>query len=157
VTPLLLLALTLQASPSPSPVVTVEAPAELAIRAGEPAELRLKATIAPGYKIQANPASQPFLVPARLELVPHDRVRAGAPEYPAGKPYRLEGASSDLSIYEGTFVIRVPLEAAAASVSAPGSRGVLEGKLHYQACDRVRCLRPSSVPVRLSFRLDPLR
>jgi len=155
----LLLVFAAEARPAPPVVVTVAEPDEVRIVAGGRAEARLVVTIKEGFRIQANPASEPYLVPARLELEDRDRVRVGAPEYPAGQPYRLRGASSDLSVYKGTFVIRVPLEAAlsAATDTPPSGELVLDGTLRYQACNDVMCLRPSSVPVRLPIRIEPPR
>lgn len=151
----LLLALATVAPAAPPAVVTVAEPDELRVVAGGRAEARLVVTIEEGFKIQANPASNPFLVPATLELEADARVRLGAPEYPPGKPYRLPGAASDLSIYEGTFVIRVPLHASGVAPEGAASDVVLEGKLRFQACNRERCLRPSSVAVRVPVKIAP--
>jgi hypothetical protein len=82
----------------------------------------------------------------------------GTPEYPLGQPYRLRAASDDLSIYEGTIVIRVPLEAArAAAADGESVEFVLEGTLRYQACNDIVCLKPSSVAARLPVRIQPSR
>ena len=159
---LVALAFAVQAAPpSPPAVVTVAPPAEVAIVAGGRAEAQVVVTIREGFHIQANPASEPYLIPARLELAGDPRVRVGKSVYPPGRPYRLRGASSDLSTYEGTFVIGVPLEASkpprstAGAVTTEPTSLVLEGALHYQACDDRVCLRPSSVPVRLPLRIEP--
>jgi hypothetical protein len=58
----------------------------------------------------------------------------------------LAGAESDLSIYDGTFEIRLPLDAPRGA--APGEV-TLKGALHYQACNDRICLRPASVPASL--------
>ncbi len=154
---LLLLTVAAQAPTIPKVVVTVEELETITIVEGETAEARLVVTIKEGFKIQANPAADRFLVPARLEFEENDRVRVGPPEYPAGKPYRLRGAASDLSIYEKTIEIRVPLEAIrpAHPDEASSPDVVLEGSLRFQACNAVVCLKPSSVPVRLRVRIEP--
>jgi len=154
------LAALVQVPASPPAVVTVTPPEEQGIQAGGRAEARVVVKIKEGFHVQANPASEPFLVPARLEVRDDERLRAGPPRYPTGKPYRLRGSSRDLSTYEGTFVIRLPL--AAALGSRPGMPSepmtlVLEGALHYQACDDRVCLKPSSVPVRVPVRIEPKR
>jgi hypothetical protein len=109
-----------------------------------------------GFHLQANPASQEYLVPTKLEVVRAADLWPGRPVYPPGRPYRLQGAASDLAIYDGTFEIRVPLEAS--NDAAPGERS-LQGTLHYQACDTRICLKPASVefalPVRIRERLAP--
>ncbi len=155
---LLLLTVASQAPAIPKDIVKVAESEEVRIVAGRRGEARLVATIAEGFRIQANPAAEPFLVPARLELEDDERVRVGPIEYPPGKPYRLRGASSDLSIYKGTFVIRVPLEALPLRLTAgTPAHVVLEGTVWYQACNDVVCLRPSSVSVRVPVRVDPAR
>jgi hypothetical protein len=73
IAPLLLALAT--AARSPPAVVTVAEPGELRVVAGGRAEARLVVTIEKGFKIQANPASNPFLVPATLELEA-DRARS---------------------------------------------------------------------------------
>jgi thiol:disulfide interchange protein DsbD len=155
---LLLLTVAAQAPAIPKVIVSVAEPEEVRVVAGGSAVLELVATISEGFRIQANPASDRFLVPASLELEDDERVRLGPVEYPPGKPYRLRGASDDLSIYEGTVEIRVPLEATLSS--APGGESVavmLKGTLRYQACNDIVCLKPSSVPVRLPVRIGPVR
>ena len=151
-----LLAAAVQAVPTTPVVVTVAVPEQARLVAGGSTRARVVATIKNGFRIQANPASEPYLVPARLRLKEDDRVRVGPVEYPPGKPYRLGGASSDLSVYEGTLAVLVPLEAPRSA--GTGVRGrlelVLEGTLEYQACNNVVCLKPSSTPVRVPVRID---
>jgi hypothetical protein len=83
----------------PPAVVTVEAKA-VSLAVGERGVLEVVATIREGFRIQANPASRPFLVPAHLELEPTARLELGPPEYPPGKAHRLRGTTEDLSVYE---------------------------------------------------------
>lgn len=147
--PLVATLLVVQASTGTPPVVTVSPPGELVVSTQAAAEATLEVTIKKGFHIQANPASERYLIPARLELQTDPRVRVGKPVYPAGRPHRLRGADKDLSTYEGTFVIRVPVEA---SRPEPATLGI-EGRLHYQACDDRVCLRPTSVPVRIPVRI----
>jgi len=149
----LLLVVSIQPRPGPPAVVTVDPPEEVRIIAGQGAEAEIVARIEEGFRIQANPASDEFLIPARLELDGDERLTIGDPEYPAGQPHRLRGASSDLSVYEETVTIRVPLQAPAGDVESEASFDLL-GTLHYQACNDVVCLRPSSVPARLPVRIE---
>ena len=138
---------TLFVAPSPPPpVVTVSAPEAVTVAAGKKAEARVEVKVKEGFRVQANPASEPYLIPLRLEMAETPRVRPGTPVYPVGRPYRLQGTEKELSTYEGTFEIRVPVEVAAGA--SPGDER-LEGVLRYQACDARICLRPTSVPVSL--------
>ncbi len=129
-----------------APVVTVKPPAQVVVTPGKSVETHLSVLVAGGFHLQANPASEEYLVPTRLELTKGSDVWPGKPIYPPGRSYRLQGASSDLSTYEGRFEIRLPIEASAKA--RPGDRA-LTGRLHYQACDAKSCLFPTSVPVEL--------
>lgn len=151
-----MLTLVAQAPAIPKVIVTVAEPEPVTIVAGERAEARIVASIEEGFRIQANPASDRFLVPATLELDDDERVGVGPPEYPSGKPHRLRGASDNLSIYEGTVEFRIPIDAPHTAAPEGGIvELMLQGKLRYQACNDAVCLRPSSVPVRLPVRIEP--
>jgi len=140
----------------PTPVVNVKPPTSVVVAPGGSSEARLTVFVSDGFHLQANPASQEYLVPTKLEVERASDVWPGKPIYPPGRPYRLQGAASDLAIYDGTFEICVPLEAS--NDAAPGDRS-LQGTLHYQACDTRICLKPASVgfalPVRIPERLAP--
>ena len=132
----------------PEDVVTVPELAPVEVTVGRDAEARI--TVAEGCHIQANPASNEFFVPTKLQLRARGGVRPKAPVYPPGQPYRLEGMPSEMMTYEDTFEIAIPLEA---SDSALPGEPVLKGTLRYQACDDRSCLFPVSVPVKLPVRV----
>lgn len=136
---------------SPQIVAVKASPVTLA--AGAATHARVTLIVADGYHVQANPASDEFLVPLRLDLRGERGVRVGKPRYPRGRPYRLPGADMDWMIYNGTLEIAVPLEA---QEKAPEGEHVLRGALHYQACDEGRCFFPASVPVTLPVRVVTL-
>ena len=151
---LLLLVLGVQEPAIPRVIVTIQVPEGVRLVEGHAAEARIVATIADGFKIQANPAADRFLIPTRLQFEPDERVRVGPPKYPAGQPHRLQGAASDMSVYEESVEIRVPLEAAGSPPPhASIAEIVLQGSLRFQACNAVICLKPSSIPVRLPVRI----
>lgn len=124
----------------------------LTVAIGDAVEARLTVRIALGFHIQANPPSQPQLIPALLELEADDGVELGPPVYPLGRPYRLHGATEDLSTYEGTVEIAVPVRTT--PDARPGDH-LLSGTFRYQACDARMCLRPATIPVELRVRLVP--
>ena len=131
-------------------VLTISQEAALPIAPGGSAERCLKVVVSPGYHVQANPASDEFLIPLQLEIEPRDGLRTGDPTYPPGQPHRLEGTDADLLIYEGTFEVLMPIMA---EVSAVPGEYVLDGSLRYQACDSRSCLPPTSVPVEIAVRV----
>jgi hypothetical protein len=129
------------------PVVAVETPA-VRLAPGGRGDVAFVARIREGFRIQANPASQPFLVPAQLDLGSDPRLDVGPACYPPGKPHRLEGTDEALSVYEGEAVIRVRI--GVGPDVAPSTRDiVLQGRLRYQACNATMCLRPAEVGVTL--------
>jgi hypothetical protein len=141
---------------APAPPVVVTATArKVILSAGQRGEIEVVATIRKGFRIQANPASLPFLVPSLLEFDEHEHVDVGSPEYPPGEPHRLRGTTEDLSVYAGRLAIRVPVTARRGSGRESSDDVVLVGRLRYQACNEEVCLRPSSVPVLVPVSLRP--
>jgi len=149
---LVLLVLTAAGAGTPQSVVSVRVPEAIGVVAGESVEARISVTVAQGYHVQANPASEDYLIPTRLELKPARDIAIGKPAYPSGQPYRLSGADKDLKTYAGTFAIGIPLKT---SRKAQPSRRTVEGRLHYQACDLKSCLPPASAQVTLTIEILP--
>ncbi len=54
------------------------------------AEARLIVAVADGFHLQANPSSEEYLVPTKLELVASGGLEPGNPIYPPARPYRLQ-------------------------------------------------------------------
>lgn len=133
------------------PVVAVEDAPPALVASGAAAEAAVQLRIAPGFHIQANPASGPFLIPASLELRGEEGIRVKRPIYPPGGTYRLQGTEDDLMTYGGTVNIRLPITAA--KTAAPGTH-TLRGALRYQACDDRSCLFPASIPVTLTIHVS---
>jgi AhpC/TSA family/Disulphide bond corrector protein DsbC len=141
-----LLAAEAEAPAAPPTMVSVHKPEPITLVAGGTAEARIRVSVAEGYKVQANPAANEFLIPAQLTLAADDGVRAGRPIYPSAQPYRLEGTTEDLLTYQDAFEIVVPLRAR--QTAEPG-RHLLRGELRYQACNSRSCLVPAFAPVTL--------
>jgi len=137
----------------PPAVATIEAP-DVRVAGGGSAEARVIVRIRPGFRVQANPAAEEFLIPLIVELPDRPPVRAGTAVYPAGRPHRLRGASRDLLTYEGAVSVRVPLRAEIDGGRERDEVVVLSGNVRYQACDARVCLRPSTVPFRLAVRVS---
>ncbi len=104
----------------------------LGLALGEPAAdgfrpFTLALSVAAGWHLNANPASEPFLVPTAVE---GRGVELRNLRYPAGEPLRMTFEDRPLAAYAG----RVDLE------------GELRGTgflaLTYQPCDATRCLPP---------------
>jgi len=109
---------------------------ETAATAGEPVggwrPLELRLRIRKGWHVNANPASEDFLIPTGVE----GEVRGL--QYPDGKPFRFTFSEAPLEVYEGEVVLRGEV--------ASGARDV---RVTYQACDANRCLRPVTLTLPL--------
>jgi uncharacterized protein len=136
--------LLIAAAPPKRPViVSIPSAPTIDIAAGGKAQYELELKIMKGYHIQANPASEEFLIAVTPKLQPVDGIKIGQPIYPKGVPFRLKSSKKDISTYENSVVIKIPLEADAAA-----KKGViaLKGTLRYQGCDAEICFPPVNLP-----------
>jgi len=119
--------------------------------------IRVQLDIAPGFHVNANPASLDFLVPTRVLLAGRKPLQ---PRYPP--PERLVAPWIDIpiAVWSGRVTIDVPLEGLAArpgeghaEVPGKGSGSAragspVEGTVTVQACNEEICLAPSEIPFR---------
>lgn len=96
--------------------------------------IEVRLAIDPGFHINANPASEDYLVPTRVSAVDG---KIGAIDYPPGRPFRAGFASEAIDVYEGELILRAPV------VGTMPSRLRLE----LQACNEEVCLPPDTVEV----------
>jgi hypothetical protein len=96
--------------------------------------------------VQANPVRNPSLVPITVELAPVGGALPGPAVYPPGKLFRIAGGSEDLVVYDGLFLIEVPVRVPPAQ---PPGRVFLKGTLRYQACTDRICLMPRNISLRI--------
>src|SRR5436305_8184368 len=89
---------------------------------------RLALEIEPGWHLQANPASEAYLLPTALRA---EGAELRALRYPPGEEITLGFAHHPLAVYRGTVEIAGELGAV-----TPGSRLLLT----FQPCDDARCL-----------------
>lgn len=111
---------------------------------GETVILSVKFKVDPGMHVQANPASRPQLKATVVALTKEDGVQVGAPAYPASKPFRMKGASSEIAIFDGDVEIKMPLTA---TPKAKAGKRKLKGELRYQACEESSCFFPMKLPL----------
>jgi len=104
-------------------------------RAADDGSLVISVTVAPGWHINANPASMPFLIATAVEVEGSDQ--ALAIQYPEGEPFSPSFSPETSSTYQG--VIEIPLKLDASSNDAATGIAV-----RYQACDETRCLPPAT-------------
>lgn len=120
------------------------------VPAGGDTVVSVPVVVAEGFHVQANPASNEFLVPLELDLalVGPDSLVTWETGYPDPELWPLEGTDEEYLTYHGEFPVQVKVTASAAA--APGER-IFEGVLRYQACDERRCFAPDSAEI--TFRL----
>jgi hypothetical protein len=90
-------------SPEPTPTatpplaVTIGAVAPVRIFVGHETTITIPVRVADGHRVQANPASNEFLVPLQLEFEEVDGLVFGPAVYPKSEPYLLHGGEEVLS------------------------------------------------------------
>ena len=117
-----------------------------------PANVEL--VISPGYHINANPATFPYLIATEVQPGKVDGVTVGDKlTYPQPKMESFSFAEKPLAVYEGSVTIPIPLTAAA---GAKGQR-TIPFKIRVQACDTEKCYPPAILDAALPIQLDSLR
>jgi hypothetical protein len=126
--------------------VSIGAIDPIQVKAGRSVEVVIPVIVADGFHVQSN-SSQ--LIPTALEFQPNAVLKASAPVYPKGKPYRMPGGTGEVSTYEGK--IEIKLTVTALPTAKDGSQK-LEGKLRYQACNEKNCFFPTTTPIELAIK-----
>jgi hypothetical protein len=143
-------------SPKPSEVSSsdqvVKAYSHFVPASSPPASVEL--VISPGYHINANPATFPYLIATEVQPGKVEGVSVGDKlSYPQPKMERFSFAETPLAVYEGSVTIPIPLTAAA---GAKGQR-TIPFKIRVQACDAEKCYPPANLDAALPIDLDALR
>ena len=127
--------------PSPADLLHVEAAFG---PSGEPSRglLRVTARLSEGWHVNSHKPSEDYLIPTAVTLDAARGVTAGDARYPEGQPVKFSFSDKPLSVYQGTFVVEVPLRWEG---SAPEA---LSGRIEFQACNDKQCLAPASLPFR---------
>jgi hypothetical protein len=113
--------------------------AEAAQAAGEDGwrSVTVRLVIEKGWHINANPASDSFLIPTALEMDGEAGAGSAAGSalrqihYPPGKALETDFAEAPIAVYEGTVEITAEVPA-----------GVQALRVTYQPCEASRCLAP---------------
>lgn len=127
-------------SSSAQVVKVATSPVQLAANGSANAVLRL--SISPGYHINANPATFPYLIATVVTSGKVEGIEAGKPSYPSARKQKFEFAEEPLAVYEGDTTITLSLQAG--PKTQPGSRS-LPVTVTVQACDNEKCYPPANV------------
>ena len=117
---------------------------------GRAFDVAVVAVIMPGFHVNSNKPSEDYLIPTQLlpELPAGFKILATT--YPPGKLTKFEFSEKKLSVYEGTFTLRMNIQAPA---GAPLGATKLPLTLPYQACNDFACLPPVKIPVPLEIEI----
>jgi hypothetical protein len=125
--------------------VRFEGPEQAEVAAGKPQVVELRFRIQDGYHINSHAPHEKTLIPTQLMVVDGDGVNVTGVDFPPGTDTSFPFAPNEkLSVYTGTFTLRTHVTV------APGGH-LLQGALHYQACDVNACMPPHSIPVAVSL------
>jgi Disulphide bond corrector protein DsbC len=137
----------LKDQPLPLPArdaVQFVSPAQVTIPVHRAATIDLHFQVANGFHINSHNPPEKYLIPAKLAVVEPPGLHVTAVDFPPGSEYALQVAPQEkLSVYTGEFVLR-------AHVTAQKGEHVLQGGLHYQACDANSCLPPHTIPLSIN-------
>ena len=117
---------------------------------GGSAQVAIEIKITAPWHINANPASEEFLVPTEVAFTLPDGVTLRGVVYPQGVEKKLEFAESSLRLYEGVVYVGAVIDVAD---NVPLGASNLSATITYQACDNEKCLLPQTldVPVALTI------
>lgn len=106
-------------------------------------------TVEKPYHVNANPASEDYLIPTELKIEAGKGYKVGKIEYPQPieKAFEFSG-DKPIKIYEGRVPIKFQI-----TIDKTVPKGVLTVKatLRYQACDDTSCYPPSTTAVEIKI------
>lgn len=126
---------------SAKPAVTYLFPEQVTLVADKPTSVDLHFKVAAGLHINSHTPRTEELIPTTLKLPEASGVRLADATFPPGVDFTFPiDPSQKLSVYTGEFTVHAQMVA---------SRGehLVEGTLHYQACNSDTCMPPHSIPV----------
>ena len=116
-------------------------PEQVSVPAGKTSPVTLHFRVAQGLHINSHTPSDDFLIPTTFSIPDGMGVRLDAATYPPGTIISLAfDPKTKLSVYTGEFDIQARI------VATPGNH-LVQGKLHYQACDQNQCMPPKTINV----------
>ncbi|HYO98755.1 MAG TPA: protein-disulfide reductase DsbD domain-containing protein [Pyrinomonadaceae bacterium] len=121
----------------------VKASAErVELSAGGTADVSVRLTIAGGYHVNANPATEKFLIPTSLNVKPDAGITAEKIDYPQPLRKKFPFAEVPLAVYEGDALIKLTL---GANRDARPGRHTLAASIRVQPCDDEKCFPPMTI------------
>jgi thiol:disulfide interchange protein DsbD len=119
---------------------------------GSSVKTAIVAEVAPGFHINEHKPTLEYLIPTELKFESTKDLSAGNFVYPKGELKKFAFSDTDLSVYEGEFVVGALVKVQ--RTIQPGTYP-LKGELRYQACNDHACLPPVSIPLSLAVKVVP--
>ena len=107
-----------------------------------PVDAVIALSISPGFHINANPATFPYLIATEVTTEGLEGIHVGTPVYPDAIKRKLQFAEQPLAVYEGELPIKLNLRAEA---NASTGRMSLPVNVRVQACDEEQCFPPATI------------
>lgn len=115
-------------------------------------EIAVVVRIMPGFHVNANKVSEKYLIPTTLTASLPAGFKEVETSYPEGKTLKLSFSDTPLSVYSGSFTVRMKLSA---ETNASLGKQSLPLSLRYQACNDTACLPPVKIPVTVTIVAAP--
>lgn len=111
---------------------------------GNSGEALVLLNIEPGYHVNANPATYPYLIATEVIADKIEGLEVGIPIYPAAKTQKFDFADEPLAVYEGQVEVKLPLKV------RRKESGSLPLQVRVQACDHEKCFPPATLKTNVS-------
>ena len=126
---------------SSAQVVKVDA-VPVNVTQSSPVDAVIALSISPGFHINANPATFPYLIATEVTTERVEGIHVGIPVYPDAIKRKFQFAEQPLAVYEGELPIKLNLRAEA---NASTGRMSLPVNIRVQACDEEQCFPPATI------------
>ena len=104
-----------------------------------------------GLHVQSNKPLDKFLIATTLDVEAPKGMTVGAVVYPRALMRSLKFSKSQVAVYEGRAMIRVPIRV---PVDYSGGSGEIKGKLRFQACNDESCFPPVTREVKMWLNVE---
>ena len=99
-------------------------------------------SISPGFHVNANPATFPYLIATEVKANKVEGITGGTTSYPAAEKKKFQFAEQPLAVYEGEVRIKLNLRTEKNAAAGPRSLPIA---VRIQACDNEQCFPPATV------------
>ncbi len=111
------------------------------------ADATVKLLISPGFHVNANPATFPYLIATELTTGKTEGITVSMPAYPTPEKKKFQFAEQPLAVYEGEVSIKFNLRAEKSAAAGPRSLPIT---VRVQACDEKECFPPATLDATIS-------